>query len=123
MADLSGTWLGTYWQQGIPTRFEVTMVQSGNTFSGRVLDDNYLGEAQLTGEVIGRSISFIKRYFTSSPDSINYSGTLSEDEDSMQGQWNIARWDSGTWEARRSTEDLMAELQTRRAGQVSLTGR
>lgn len=123
MADLSGTWLGTYWQAGIPTRFEVTLIQSGNTLSGSVLDDSFLGEAQLAGEVIGRRISFTKHYFTSSPDSINYSGTLSEDEDFMQGQWNIARWDSGTWEARRSGEDLMAELQTRRAGQVSLTGR
>jgi hypothetical protein len=34
MADLSGTWLGTYWQQGDPTRFEVTFIQSGNTLSG-----------------------------------------------------------------------------------------
>lgn len=76
----------------------------------------------ITGEVIGRRISFIKRYFTSSPDSINYTGTLSENEDFMQGQWNIARWDSGTWEARRSGEDLMADLQTRRAKQLSLTG-
>lgn len=73
--------------------------------------------------MIGRSISFIKRYLTTSPDSISYSGTLSEDEDFMQGQWNIARWNSGAWEARRSGEDLMADLQTRRAKQLSLIGR
>lgn len=87
MADLSGTRLGTYWQAGVPTRFEVTLIQSGNTLSSRVLDDSFLGEAQLTGEVIGCNISFTKRYFTSSPDSINYTDTLSEDEDFMQGQW------------------------------------
>lgn len=89
---------------------------------GRVLDDSFLGEAQISSEVIGRRISYTKRYFTSSPDSINYTGTLSEDEAFMQGQWSIAQWDSGKWEARRSGEDLMASLQTRRAKQVSLTG-
>jgi hypothetical protein len=104
MADVSGTWLGTYWQQGIPTRFEVTLIQSGNTLTGRVLDDSDLGEAQLTGEVVGRRISFIKRYFTNSPDAVTYVGTISEDEDYMQGQWSIKLWDSGPWEARRSGE-------------------
>ena len=62
MADLSGNWLGSYWQDDIPSRFEVTFVQSGNTFSGSILDDNYLGEAQVNGEVIGRTVSFTKRY-------------------------------------------------------------
>ena len=66
IANLSGTWLGTYWQQANPTRFEVTFVQSGNTLSGNILDDNYLGEATLSGEVIGRKISFAKRYLIGS---------------------------------------------------------
>ena len=123
MANLSGTWLGTYWQAGTPTRFEATLIQSGNTLSGRILDDDYLGEAQLTGEVIGRRISFIKRYFTTSLAAINYVGTLSEDENYMQGHWNIAPWDSGPWEARRSGEALIADLQTRLTKQVSLAGR
>lgn len=54
MANLSGTWLGTYWQQANPTRFEATFIESSNTLSGNILDDNYLGEAKLSGEVIGR---------------------------------------------------------------------
>ncbi|HEY9848664.1 MAG TPA: hypothetical protein V6D28_04350 [Leptolyngbyaceae cyanobacterium] len=112
MADLSGTWLGTYWQEGIPTRFEATLVQSGNTLSGRILDDNYLGEAQVNGEVIGRSISFTKQYLTTSPTPIRYTGILSEDEDFMQGEWNISRYGSGLWEAKRSGDDLMADLQS-----------
>lgn len=123
MADLSGTWLGTYWQAGTPTRFEATLIQSGNTLSGRILDDDYLGEAQLTGEVIGRRISFIKRYFITSSAAINYVGTLSEDENYMQGHWNIEPWDSGPWEARRSGEALIADLQTRLSKQVSLAGK
>ncbi|WP_017316566.1 hypothetical protein [Mastigocladopsis repens] len=122
MADVSGTWLGTYWQQGSPTRFEVTLIQSGNTLTGRILDDSNLGEAQLTGEVVGRRISFIKCYFTTSPDPVSYVGTISENEDYMQGQWSIKRSNSGPWEARRSGESLIADLQTRIEKQVSLTG-
>ncbi|MBW4591980.1 MAG: hypothetical protein KME46_03385 [Brasilonema angustatum HA4187-MV1] len=122
MADVNGTWLGTYWQQGIPTRFEVTLIQSGNTLTGRILDDSNLGEAQLAGEVVGRRISFIKRYFTTAPDPITYVGTISENEDYMQGQWSFKLWDSGPWEARRSGETLLADLQTRIQKKVSLTG-
>ncbi len=106
MADVNGTWLGTYWQYGNPTRFEVVLVQSGNSLTGSVLDDCYLGEAKLIGEVVGRRISFIKSYFTSSPDAVEYVGTISEDEDYIQGQWNISSWDFGPWEARRSGESL-----------------
>ena len=110
MADVNGTWLGTYWQQGNPTRFEVVLVQSGNSLAGRVLDDGYLGEAKLSGEVVGRRISFIKCYFTSSPDAVEYVGTISEDDDYIQGKWKINRWDSGSWEARRSGESLSLEV-------------
>jgi hypothetical protein len=123
MADLSGTWLGTYWQQNIPTRFEVTLIQSGNTLTGRILDDSYLGEAKLTGEVIGRRISFTKSYFTTSADLINYIGTLSEKEDFMQGQWNIARWDSGPLGSSTQWGSFDGDLATVRAKQLSLTGK
>jgi hypothetical protein len=121
MADLSGSWLGTYWQEGLPTRFEATLIQSGNSLSGSILDDSYLGEAQVGGDVIGRTVSFTKRYLTTSPDSINYTGTVSEDENSMQGNWRVGKY-TGTWEAQRSGDNLMAELQTRLTKQVSLTG-
>lgn len=111
MADINGVWLGTYWQEGTPTRFEATLVQGGNSFSGRVLDDGYLGEAQVDGEVIGRSIRFTKRYLTSSQQIITYSGTISEDANSMQGNWRIDRFHSGNWEAHRNNDDLMANLK------------
>ncbi|MEB3338328.1 MAG: hypothetical protein VKJ46_12755 [Leptolyngbyaceae bacterium] len=118
MANLSGTWLGTYWQMGEPTRFEATLIQGGNTLTGSILDDGPLGDAQVSGEVIGRNIRFTKRYLSSSAAPINYSGTLSEDEDFMQGQWQIGRFDSGPWEARRSGDDLMSDLKSRLAKQV-----
>ncbi|MEC4817513.1 MAG: hypothetical protein SAK29_30220 [Scytonema sp. PMC 1069.18] len=120
MTDISGTWLGTYWQKGNPTRFEVTLIQSGNTLTGRVLDDSYLGEAQIAGEVIGRQISFIKRYLTTSSEDISYVGTISENEDYMQGQWSIQLWDYGPWEAHRSGESLTVDLQARITQPVSV---
>lgn len=111
MADVNGMWLGTYWQNGHPTRFEATFIQAGNSLSGRILDDGNLGEAQIDGEVVGRSIRFTKRYLTTAGHNVIYSGTLSEDANSMQGQWKINPLHSGSWEAHRSGENLMADLK------------
>ena len=120
MADLSGNWLGTFWQAGAPTRFEATLVHGGNVLSGRILDDGDLGEAQIvSGEVMGRSIGFTKRYLTNSQSPITYTGTVSADGDSMQGQWRINRANSGLWEAHRSKDDLTAELQRRLEKQLT----
>lgn len=118
MADVNGAWLGTYWQEGMPTRFEATLIQSGNALSGRILDDSQLGEAQIDGEVVGRSISFTKRYLTTSQHVVRYTGTLSEDATFMQGKWSIGLLHSGSWEARRTGEDLTVELKNRLEEQV-----
>ncbi|MDX2231066.1 MAG: hypothetical protein NW220_15610 [Leptolyngbyaceae cyanobacterium bins.349] len=121
MADVSGAWLGTYWQQGRPTRFEATLVQGGHTISGNVLDDNALGEATVAGEVVGRAIRFTKRYITAPPVPIDYAGQIAADEQSMQGTWQITGFDSGAWEARRSGENLVADLPVRQQQEFSLT--
>lgn len=118
MADVNGMWLGTYWQSGTPTRFEATLIQGGTHLSGSILDDNYLGEAQINGEIVGRSIRFTKRYLTTSPQTVTYTGTLSEDANSMQGKWNIDLFHSGTWEAHRNSQDLMTDLKNRLEKQV-----
>jgi len=110
MANISGSWLGTYWQREIPTRFEASFVQGGNTVSGNILDDNGLGEACIAGEVVGRTIHFTKRYLASSF-AIEYTGQIAEDEQSMAGTWLIEGFDSGQWEARRSGENLSVDLQ------------
>ena len=104
--------------RGVPNRFEATLLQSGNTLAGSILDDNYLGEAKLSGEVIGRRIQFTKRYLATSPDPVNYIGALAESEDFMHGQWHLGYFNSGFWEARRSGEDLMANLKARLADQI-----
>jgi hypothetical protein len=108
MTDLSGMWWGTYWQQERPTRFEATLVQGGNTLSGSILDDGYLGEAQLSGTVAGRQVRFVKRYLGLGQPPIDYVGTVSEDGNHIAGQWSIAGFDEGPWEAHRSEDDLSA---------------
>jgi hypothetical protein len=118
MANLTGNWLGTYWQNSAPTRFEMEIAQGGNALSGHILDDGNLGEATLAGEAIGRNIQFSKRYISTSQGSILYQGVLSEDENLMQGEWVLTTYipvlgditDSGRWEAIRSDNDLSNEL-------------
>ncbi len=122
MADISGSWLGTYWQDEAQTRFEATFVQGGNALSGVILDDSHLGEANVGGEIIGRSIQFTKRYVVGSQLSIRYTGTLSEDENSIHGDWSITSTRRGSlqgkWEAHRSDNDLMADLKNRLSQQI-----
>lgn len=126
MTDLSGTWLGTYWQNSEPTRFEASLVQGGGTLSGNILDDGALGEAIVAGDVTGRRVSFTKRYLSGVQDVVTYSGTVSEDGNSIQGNWVIEVSQgrrkreklSGNWEARRDGDSLMQELMRRVQQQV-----
>ena len=111
-ADISGMWLGTYWQRSNPTRFDVTFAQGGNSLSGRVMDDSALGEANLSGTIAGRRITFVKRYLASSQAPIEYSGTVSEDGNFMSGEWRIAGFDRGNWEAHRNEDDLTQQLKS-----------
>jgi hypothetical protein len=118
MANLTGTWLGTYWQDDMPTRFEMVIAQGGNALSGNILDDGNLGEATITGRAIGRNIQFSKRYVSAFQGKILYQGLLSKDENLMQGEWGLKMYssaygeitDSGRWEATRSENDLSNEL-------------
>jgi hypothetical protein len=121
MANLTGTWLGTYyWQDDRQTRFEMVIAQGGNALSGNILDDGNLGEATITGKAIGRNVQFSKRYLNLSAfqGKILYQGLLSEDENLMQGEWVLKMYspvhgeitDSGRWEAIRSENDLANEL-------------
>ncbi len=121
MANLSGTWLGTYWQENLPTRFELTLVQGGNTISGNILDDSALGEASLVGEVIGRKISFNKTYIGSFRHSVQYVGTISANEQFMSGKWRIFRL-RGNWEAHRIDDNLTLNLESLRQLKIPVSG-
>ena len=117
MTDLSGAWLGTYWQQGQPVRFEMTLVQGGNTISGNILDNNYLGEASLSGTVTGRSVSFSKKYLMGSRHSVQYSGTVSEDGNTIKGKWQVLVF-TGAWSAHRQNDNLSWEQEIKRVEKI-----
>ena len=117
MRDLSGAWLGTYWQQGQPVRFEMTLVQGGNTISGNILDNNYLGEASLAGTVTGRSVSFTKKYLMGSRHSVQYSGTVSEDGNTIKGKWQILVF-RGAWSAHRQNDNLSWQQEIKRVEKI-----
>jgi hypothetical protein len=112
MINLGGTWLGTYWQEDRPTRFEMTLVQGENTLSGNILDDGHLGEATLAGEVVGRRVAFTKTYLAGTGHSVSYTGILDEDGDFMTGDWQLLGG-VGRWEAHRGKDDLTAALMSR----------
>ena len=91
----------------------LTLVTGGNALSGSILDDSYLGEASLVGEVSGRSISFTKTYLITSRHSVYYTGKISEEGNKMQGKWKIGFF-SGRWEALRNDDNLSFSKTTRK---------
>lgn len=111
MAELTGPWLGSYWQANAPTRFEATFVQAHNSLSGRIVDDSPLGEAQVQGQVTGRQVTFTKKYFNNPSYTIHYTGTISADGNHINGQWRLDAKHNGAWEAHRSDNDLSKELK------------
>lgn len=121
MTDLSGTWLGTYWQRRNPTRFELTLIHSGSTLTGHSLDDSHLGEAVWSGTLTGRYLHCTKRYSLKKQRPVNYRGTVSEAGNAMQGTWDFGLWGSGNWEAHRSGESLTLSLRQRLSEQVPLS--
>ncbi len=110
MTNISGMWLGTYWQRGIPTRFQMSLIQGNNILTGHVLDQGILGEASMRGEIIGKSIRFRKTYLMGSCYSIDYIGTIGDDLNSMQGTWQEDSFNQGNWEARRQEDNLIFEI-------------
>lgn len=111
MAELTGPWLGSYWQNSAPTRFEATFVQARNSLSGRIIDDSPLGEAQVQGQVTGHNVSFSKKYFNNPGYTIRYTGIVSEDGNHISGQWRLSAKLTGPWEAHRNDNDLSKEFQ------------
>jgi hypothetical protein len=122
MTDISGTWLGTYWQDDQPTRFEASLVQGGSTLSGNILDDGWLGDAIVAGDRLGARVNFTKRYLSGDHDLVSYSGIIENDGDSMQGTWRIGKNLEGRWEAHRKGDDLMGEFMRQMQKQQSLVG-
>lgn len=120
---IGGGWLGTYAYKGAlaanpPVRFEATFTEpdSEGQFSGSVLDDGALGEADIHGQRSGLGIRFTKTYRRRGQATVSYEGTLAEDGRTMQGAWQIAGAARGVWDARRVwSEEGKADAEDRTA--------
>jgi hypothetical protein len=101
--SIAGGWLGTYAYQGPPTRFEATFTPAlgEGRFSGTILDDGRLGEANATGSQTGREVRFVKLYLRPGMAPVAYQGTLSEDGRTLTGTWRIGADAQGIWDAHR----------------------
>ncbi len=106
---ISGGWLGTYAYKGAlsaqpPVRFEATWTppDTEGRFTGSILDDGKLGEADVRGEQSGTGIRFSKIYRRRGQAMVSYEGTLAEDGQTMQGTWQIGGAVRGVWDARRA---------------------
>ncbi len=109
---ISGGWLGTYAYGGAgrsqsAVRFEATIAAPAgdDQFTGSILDDGKLGEADIRGEQSGLSFRFTKTYRQPGSPQIFYEGTLAEDGQTMTGTWRISRTAFGVWDAHRAWSD------------------
>ncbi|MGI4790044.1 MAG: hypothetical protein ACRYFS_14480 [Janthinobacterium lividum] len=136
-ASIGGGWLGTYAYKGAlsaqtPVRFEATVAEpdSEGRFTGSILDDGNLGEADIRGEQSGSGIRFSKAYRRRGQPGVSYEGTLSDDGLTMQGTWQIAGAAHGVWDARRAwsengtaqVEDVEEEQEQPRVREVVRLG-
>jgi len=93
----------------------MTVVQGNNYLSGNILDNSNLGEALVNGEVIGRKVTFTKCYTVNAQHCINYTGSISENQELMTGNWHEGIFNQGKWEAHRQDDNLILELENVKA--------
>lgn len=103
--SVAGNWLGNYYynSSGQPFGFEAVFIESNGAVQGSILDDGYLGEAQVTGTFAAPSLAFIKTY--PGRHDVHYRGDMSDDGNMLSGTWRIGDAGHGTWAAFRNRED------------------
>ena len=123
MSNLTGHWLGVYWQHGQPTEFDMEVTDLGGVISGVIQDQGPLGlRATFSGDHSDCAIRFEKKYLYLRC-YIDYQGNVSSNGLAMSGQWSIRSdsgvgWsDRGLWQAEKTgrsigLEDTTAEEET-----------
>lgn len=121
--DLSGSWDGTYFYPDVPeagpvTPFLATVSDRGGALTGRIIEPHEFREgtvhSSLVGQRIGRSVHFEKSYHDAGweySQTVIYDGKLSEDGETITGEWRIDHW-SGPFEmSRQSAADVGIEAE------------
>ena len=114
MKTISGFWAGTYAYPNEPTpavNFDCELRLSGSAVTGQITESHALGQmlvAKITGQVVGSSINFIKRYQTSHSDylwEIDYTGIVGPKKDEITGIWRVGGR-QGTFSMQRDAGEL-----------------
>ena len=102
--NLTGRWDGVFSYPDVPeagptTPFLATLSDSNGVLSGEVIEPNeyHPGTAQSTilGQRIGRSVHWEKRYHGAGEEyhaTVLYFGSVSEDGETITGEWRIDHW-------------------------------
>lgn len=109
--SLDGSWAGSYGYRGgrLPVAFEAafTFAANGVDFTGWIRDNGPGGDAHIVGKQLGRNITFTKFYISPMTDTMTgkvaYSGVVSDDGNSITGQWKLGIFDTGPWHINRAT--------------------
>lgn len=95
---ITGAWSGLYvyadHPQMPPVRFEAVFEapSAEGSFRGRITDEGSVGEAEVNGSAVGRTLRFVKVYGRTvyrKPEPVHYEGTVSEDGLYLSGTWRI----------------------------------
>ncbi|HSV25725.1 MAG TPA: hypothetical protein VLJ17_22215 [Xanthobacteraceae bacterium] len=104
--SLTGIWQGTYtYPLGLGSvSFVATLIEAGNSLTGTTHEQggvdcglNATLYASLSGSRRGTAVVFVKTYDGSNPNyrTVEYKGTLSDDETEIEGHWIISSMWSG----------------------------
>jgi hypothetical protein len=94
--------------------FEAVFLESDGRVEGNILDDNRLGEANVSGSFSYPSLAFVKTYYSRLLIPIHYEGTMSEDGKVVSGNWHFkGQRGSGTWRMERfdPTDSLSSKIE------------
>lgn len=125
MKTISGFWAGVYAYPNEPfppVKFDCELTQSGPVLSGTLTESHAPGQmlaAQLSGQVSGSKIQFIKSYVNAGNIwQIAYSGQINAEKNHITGMWRVGMR-TGAFEMHRDTGKLM-DAETERAEEGSL---
>jgi len=114
--NVSGFWTGEYTYSQLndsPVSFQTELKQVAALVEGTITEQNTFDEqagqiliAELFGKVSGNNISFTKTYSNSpmGKDKVLYSGTVSEDGNTITGEWKIFSFWHGTFRMTKAIE-------------------
>ena len=123
--NLSGAWDGTFYYPEVPeagpvTPFLATIIDRGGALSGTVIEPHEFRDgtahATIVGQRIGSAVHFSKSYHDAGweyAQTVLYDGAISEDGESIAGEWHIDHWRGSFEMTRQSSVDAEVEVEAR----------